>query len=402
VNGSLTQDIYRRRQPHVYSELVRYGLHTHLKTSNGSYAIEELFFKSSKGAVQKMDMDDYEKRLDAVIQKFLTVDGVTVREYLPRPHEPLRYPEVYAKYDAMSVQDRLDQLDIPAEDKELFESMTGSMGLETPAKIGFMEAANWFALVDCTSAGINEYCSSYKLGNGGTTSLAKAMLDDFAGDSLLNAEVRTVEQESNQVHIHLKDDRVFSAACVISTIPLNVLPDITFVPPLPIGKLEAAKIGHVTRGSKIHFEIKNRPAFFAGASPMSPFNFTFSDHNGTAGKYTYCIGFGQSGHLKDPENSSEIINRYQELVPDAEVSAYMTHNWLTDPYAKGAWCCYEKGFASKYLQILQEPHGRVLMASADWADGWRGFIDGAIEQGTKASRDAEKLLKLVQVSHAKI
>ena len=33
------------------------------------------------------------------------------------------------------------------------------------------------------------------------------------------------------------------------------------------------------------------------------------------------------------------------------------------------------------LLALQESHGNVWFASADWADGWRGFIDGAIEQG---------------------
>ena len=43
------------------------------------------------------------------------------------------------------------------------------------------------------------------------------------------------------------------------------------------------------------------------------------------------------------------------------------------------------GWATKHLKALQEPHGRVFMASADWAQGWRGFIDGAIEQGTRAA-----------------
>jgi monoamine oxidase len=41
-----------------------------------------------------------------------------------------------------------------------------------------------------------------------------------------------------------------------------------------------------------------------------------------------------------------------------------------------------KDFTSKYLSALQERHGNVWFASADWADGWRGFIDGAVEQGS--------------------
>ncbi len=34
----------------------------------------------------------------------------------------------------------------------------------------------------------------------------------------------------------------------------------------------------------------------------------------------------------------------------------------------------------------------MLFASADTADGWRGFIDGAVERGVRAGRDALALL----------
>ena len=43
-------------------------------------------------------------------------------------------------------------------------------------------------------------------------------------------------------------------------------------------------------------------------------------------------------------------------------------------------------FSLKYLDALRERHGNVLFASADWALGWRGFIDGAIEEGARAAR----------------
>lgn len=36
---------------------------------------------------------------------------------------------------------------------------------------------------------------------------------------------------------------------------------------------------------------------------------------------------------------------------------------------------------SKYQDELQSRHGNVFFASADWAHGWRAFIDGALEQG---------------------
>ncbi len=34
-----------------------------------------------------------------------------------------------------------------------------------------------------------------------------------------------------------------------------------------------------------------------------------------------------------------------------------------------------------------------IFASADWADGWRGFVDGAIERGQQAARNVVALLR---------
>lgn len=42
-------------------------------------------------------------------------------------------------------------------------------------------------------------------------------------------------------------------------------------------------------------------------------------------------------------------------------------------------------FVSSYLEDLRASHGNVMFASADWAVGWRSFIDGAIEEGTRAA-----------------
>lgn len=126
----------------------------------------------------------------------------------------------------------------------------------------------------------------------------------------------------------------------------------------------------------------------------SPWCFAFSDHNGTSKQDgTFCIGFGYGGHLTDPSASSEIISSFKEyLKPDAEVMAYLTHDWTNDSLAKGAWSCWGLNSMSKLLPELQKPEGRIFFASADWASGWRGFIDGAIEQGAVASRRVECLL----------
>lgn len=59
---------------------------------------------------------------------------------------------------------------------------------------------------------------------------------------------------------------------------------------------------------------------------------------------------------------------------------------------------------SKYQDELQSRHGNVLFASADWADGWRAAIDGALEQGFFAAQEitAEVTQMTQLVSTAKI
>jgi len=54
---------------------------------------------------------------------------------------------------------------------------------------------------------------------------------------------------------------------------------------------------------------------------------------------------------------------------------------------------HRTGFLSTYLPAMQAAHGRVLFAGSDIANGWGGFIDGAIESGMGAASDAAFALR---------
>lgn len=66
---------------------------------------------------------------------------------------------------------------------------------------------------------------------------------------------------------------------------------------------------------------------------------------------------------------------------------------MKDPYSKGVWCCHQPGYLSKYLAELQTSVGNLKFASADYCDGWRGYIDGAIESATLAAKEADDELR---------
>jgi monoamine oxidase len=51
------------------------------------------------------------------------------------------------------------------------------------------------------------------------------------------------------------------------------------------------------------------------------------------------------------------------------------------------------GFLSTHLAVLQPAHGKVRFAGSDIANGWGGFIDGAIESGMDAAHTAAAALR---------
>ncbi|CAG7976577.1 unnamed protein product [Penicillium olsonii] len=389
-------------QPHLYSELRRYGLHSNLKTSAGTLAPEKQFFADGSPP-REISIVEAGEILDRVSQAFFTVDGHDSRALMPYPHDPLREPALWRSYDHLSIKDRLDQLDFTDFERNLFESNVSTFGSAPGSKIGFTEALRWFALGGHSMAGVFEMAGLYKIGRGGMTSFAQAILRDFTGDMLFGTVVKDISHSASGVKVTTTFGKCLKAKTIVSTIPLNCLGDITFNPPLSPLRQEAIAQGHINTGAKIHFKLRStEPAWFATAC-ASTYLFAFSDHNGTQSvgpSGTWCIGFGYSSHLTDKRDSKEIIGQFRKDVrPNAEVEAYATHDWMNDPYAKGVWACWGPNSASRYLQELQRPHGRVVFASADWSDGWRGFVDGAIEQGQQAVQDVIKLLNGSSAAH---
>ncbi|KAG2420308.1 hypothetical protein HFD88_005109 [Aspergillus terreus] len=387
-------------QPHVYNQLQRYGLHGRLKTSAGTLAPAKQLFRPAWGAVEEVLIEDVAAVVQRVAERFFTIDGLDSRALMPYPHDPLRAPAAWKRYDHLSVKDRLDQIrDVSAREKALFESNVSTFGSAPGKEIGFVEALRWYALGGHSMAGVFEKAGIYKLGGGGMTAFARAILDDYRGDLLFNTTVAEIRHVGDGVAVQTSQGRTLRARAVVSTIPLNCLGNVVFDPPLSPARQAAIATGHINAGAKIHFKLRDTiPGWFhtADGNGDSSFVFAFSDHNGTQASGpagTWCIGFGYNGQLADKKDNRHIVDRFQrDVLPTADVEGYATHDWTNDPYAKGAWACWGPDSASRYLDALQKPHGRVVFASADWADGWRGFVDGAIEQGQVAVREVMHLL----------
>jgi phytoene dehydrogenase-like protein len=208
-------------QPHVYAELHRYGLHSQLKTSAGSSAAEKQYYKAAGAELREVSAPEVGEMTEKVAARMFQIDGHDSRTLMPYPHDPLRLPAPWKQYDHLSIRQRLDQLDdVPQADRDMLESMMNSFGSAPGSKTGFVEALRWYALGGHTLAGLWEIAGVFKLGGGGMTSLARAILGDFTGDVLLNTPVAAISQDTRGAMVTTQTGRQIKAKSIVSTIPL--------------------------------------------------------------------------------------------------------------------------------------------------------------------------------------
>ena len=104
------------------------------------------------------------------------------------------------------------------------------------------------------------------------------------------------------------------------------------------------------------------------------------------------VGFGSDPGALDARNVSEVQDAFAAFVPGAKVLKVDTHNWNSDPYSLSTWMAFRPGQISRFGTELRRPEGWLTFATADMAIGWTGYIDGAIESGSRSAERATELL----------
>jgi pseudooxynicotine oxidase len=104
------------------------------------------------------------------------------------------------------------------------------------------------------------------------------------------------------------------------------------------------------------------------------------------------IGFGRDAEACDATDLVAVQRQLDEILPGYEALAATAHDWLADEFSRGTWAIHRPGWYTRHHAEMQKPEGRLLFAGSDLANGWSGFMDGAIESGL---RSAAALLPLV-------
>ena len=96
------------------------------------------------------------------------------------------------------------------------------------------------------------------------------------------------------------------------------------------------------------------------------------------------IGFGHDARGGNLDDLAMTQTSLDETIPGYEVLDATAHDWLADEFSRGTWAIHRPGWYEHHHATMRRPEGNLILAGSDLANGWSGFIDGAIESGLRA------------------
>ena len=359
-------------QPHTFSELTRGGLsvtvsgdtgraHWHVDSERRSGTIEE------RDIIARRGWDRF-------------VDGV--REALPQPHAPLSTLPELAPFDRLSMADRLAEIELDEEEHDVLAAELESVAHGRLSEAGSVAILRWHALSGY-SLELTQFTGGRVTIDGGTGALLGAIAGAAEFEQRLSTPVAAVVRDGERVEVHTRGGEEFVAGSAIVAVALNALGGIEFRPALPEDKQRAIELGQASRGIKVMIHARGEAVPQSSIRFEHPFGYLSSEvlrDDGTQ----LMIGFGFDAERCDATDLAGMQASLDETLPGYEILDVAAHDWLADEFSRGTWAIHRPGWYEHHHAAMRRPEGNVILAGSDLANGWAGFIDGAIESGLRA------------------
>ncbi|SDJ08283.1 flavin monoamine oxidase family protein [Alteribacillus bidgolensis] len=366
-------------QPHIWSEVTRYNL----KVSS-SPAPYTAYWRKGSEVLSGHPLELGEKMKEG-LEKLLN----HTRDYLPRPYDPHYNFKVY-EIDHLSLLSKLDELHLSDEEYQLLLGRLTTMFNGAIEKAAYTQLMKWFALSSYELKTMAEMSNTYKLKDG-TTALVEAISQDAPVDKKLCTPVDRLEKLNGQIKITTRDKKVYCAKSVVVTAPFKALGNIKFHPPLSNQKQQITKDGQISQGIKVWAKVEG---------PLEPYIafgqanevFTFSKYEGLIDGDSLVVASGPNAARIDPTNTKEVEKALKQWFSNIKVKESTGHNWIDDEFSQETWTMLKTNQFSRYHKRLQESEHGIFLSGSNYASGWGGFMDGAIEEGMKVSHRVNKHL----------
>ncbi len=376
-------------QPHIWAEIIRYNLEIkEVPTLNEAYWI-------ANGELKTGTKDEMFGKIEEGMNIFLK----DTMKYFPRPYDPFYEEDLVKEVDHLSVADRLREIRSEVSD-EIYELLRAYWStyfntddLEVP---GLTQAYRWAALADNDWKMLEDIFELYKIKDG-TKALIESIYDDSEADLQLSTPVSVIERMDEGYKVFTRGGQVFTATSVIAAIPINVINNIDFKPALLDEKHQISTEKQSSQGQKVWARVRGLTDTAVMAAPCEfPVN---SAHVDTIdGDEGYLMGYISNAAKLDADNPAEVEELFRNWLPHIEVIECTGHNWVEDEFSQGAWPVLRKNQLTKYGKAVRESEEGLFLASSDYADGWAGFMDGAIESGLTTSKRVKEYLQRVKLN----
>jgi len=359
-------------QPHTWSEITRAGLQVVL-SDDAEVASWYVGDERRSGTIAERD---------AIARRGwdMFVDGV--EQALPNPHDPLYAIDKLARFDRMTIAERLDELQLSDEERQVLEAELESLAHAPLDDAGAVAVLRWHALSGYSLA-LTQYTGGRVTLARGTRSLVEAIANGAPVERRFETVVTRVTREGDGVEVETREGSILAGGAVVVAVPINTLGAIEFVPSLSEAKRRAVTAGQSSRGIKIFIRARGKRVLQNSIRPRHPFGYLDTEVL-LDGSQQMLIGFGFDGELCDPGDLPGVQRQLETILPGYELLDATAHDWLHDPFSQGTWAIHRPGWYEHHHAAMQEPEQRVILAGSDIANGWAGFMDGAIESGLRA------------------
>jgi monoamine oxidase len=366
-------------QPHTFSELTRAGLAVALSDDAGRagwYVGDERRSGSieQRDAIARRGWDRF-------------VDGV--RDALPQPHDPLLALDRLARFDRLSIAERLDELDLSVDERAVLSAELESLAHAPLHDAGAVAVLRWHALSGYSLA-LAQYTGGRVTIARGTGALLAAIADAAWFESRLGVAVASVAQRDGHVEVTTRDGGDFAGRVAVVAVPLNALGAIEFEPALAESKQQAIALGQASRGIKLMLRARGEAVMQNAIRAGHPFGYLGTEILSADGTQLL-IGFGPDAERCDAAGLPALQRQLDAILPGYELLDATAHDWLADEFSRGTWAIHRPGWYEHHHAAMQQPEHRIVLAGSDLANGWAGFIDGAIESGLRAGARAAEL-----------
>jgi pseudooxynicotine dehydrogenase len=360
-------------QPHTWTEIVRAGLEVEIgeETEVAAWYVGD---ERRTGTIAERD---------AIAERGWNafVDGV--ERLLPLPHDPLATIDRLARLDGMSIADRMAELDLTAEERDVLTAELESLASGPLDESGAVSVLRWHALSGYSLA-LTQYAGGRVTLAGGTGALLAAIAGGAEFEARLESPVAAVAHSDTGVEVHLRGGGSVAGRAAIVALPLNALGAVEFDPPLPEDKRAAIAAGQASTGIKVFIRARGPAVQQNAIRPGHPFGYLATEHL-LAGGDQVMIGFGIDGAACDTADLASVQRQLDDIIPGYEAVAATANDWLGQEFSRGTWAIHRPGWYTNHHANARRPEGRVVFAGSDIANGWSGFIDGAIESGLRGA-----------------